>query len=166
MQLPTILFFAGAFADPSCFDDLTGYFHKAGYPTAYAHVETLNASHPDRVSTSLDAEVTRREALLPLVEAGKDVVIFAHSYGGVVGGAAAAGLSKRQRYFKKRPGGVIGFVYLAGNIVGKGSTLLEGVGGAYPPFIKQDTVGSRFQQRINGCTLTTRIYSRQKASPS
>lgn len=138
--LPTIVFFAGAFADPSCFDALSARFQKTGYRTAYARIPSLNPSEPAIASTSKDAAEVRTNLLLPLLEDGKDVIIFVHSYGGVVGGAAAAGLSKSARMVQGLPGGVIGLLYLVGNIVGEGETLLQAVGGAYPPFIKQNYV--------------------------
>jgi hypothetical protein len=72
------------------------------------------------------------------------LIIFTHSYGGVVGGAAAAGLSKVVRSSRNQEGGVTGLVYLVGNIVSEGETLLQAVGGAYPPFIKEENV-SLFQ---------------------
>jgi pimeloyl-ACP methyl ester carboxylesterase len=137
---PAIVFFAGAFADPCCFDALASLFGEEGYPTAYARVLSLNPSNPEEVTTARDAEHTREKVLLPLLEDGKDVIVFTHSYGGIVGGAAAAGLSKSSRIAKGKKGGIIGLLYLAGNIVHEGKTLLEAVGGAYPPFIKENTV--------------------------
>jgi rhodanese-related sulfurtransferase len=148
--LPTIVFFAGAFADPSCFDTLSSLFREAGYPTNYAYVSTLNPSNATIVSTSKDAEEARNKYILPLLEDGKDVVVLVHSYGGVVGGQAAAGLSKKSRSAAGKAGGVIGLIYLAGNIVGEGETLLQAVGGAYPPFIKQNYVSSLYNIRRKG----------------
>jgi len=133
----TIVFFAGAFSDPSCFDELVPHLQKAGYDTVYAHVPSLNPSDPSSVSSSNDANETRKKVLLPLIEEQhKDVIVFTHSYGGVVGGAAAAGLSKITRRSHNEPGGVIGLVYLVGNIVLEGETLKQAVLGTYPPFIK------------------------------
>ena len=139
-SLPTVVFFAGAFADPSCFDELAVSFKDAGYPVVYANVLSLNPSNPKDVTTSKDMQHTRENVLLPLLNDNKEVVVFVHSYGGVVGGAAAAGLSKASRSSEGKKGGVIGLLYLVGNIVGEGQTLLQAVGGAYPPFIKQDHV--------------------------
>ncbi|KAI9733780.1 MAG: hypothetical protein M1818_007047 [Claussenomyces sp. TS43310] len=135
---PTIVFFAGAFAEPSCFDGLVPHLQKAGYPTVYAHVTTLNPSNLDAVSCRSDVEETRKSVLLPLIEdQQKDVVVFTHSYGGIVGGAAAAGLSKSARAARNEAGGIVGLIYLVGNIATEGEGLLQAVGGAYPPFIKQ-----------------------------
>jgi hypothetical protein len=66
------------------------------------------------MTTSKDAEEARTRYLLPLLEEGKDVIVFVHSYGGVVGGAAAAGLSKSARSVEGKPGGVVGLLYLVG----------------------------------------------------
>ena len=88
---PTILFFAGAFADPKCFDTICEQFHKAGYPTAYAYVPSLDASDPASVTTAHDANFARSKYLLSLLEEGKDVVVFVHSYGGIVGRRSGRG---------------------------------------------------------------------------
>ena len=140
---PTIVFFAGAFADPSCFDRITPIFRNAGYATVYAPVPSLNPSEAEVVTCANDVKASRENILLPLIDGEeKDVVIFMHSYGGVVGGAAASGLSKTAREADNKNGGVVGLIYLVGNIVAKGETLKQAVGGAYPPFIKEDHVCS------------------------
>ena len=140
---PTLVFFPGAFAEPSCFDRLVPHFQKAGYPSVYARIPSLNPSDPASISTNNDASETRKNVLLPLIEEQhKDVIIFTHSYGGVVGGAAAAGLSKASRASRNEAGGVVGLVYLVGNIVSEGETLLQAIGGAYSPFIKEGNVSS------------------------
>ncbi|KAF2119253.1 prolyl aminopeptidase-like protein [Lophiotrema nucula] len=136
--LPTVLFFAGAFSEPSCFDDLAASLQKTGYPTKYSYALSLNPEDPSSASTTKDAQNARKRYLLPLLDEGRDVVVLVHSYGGVIGGQAARGLSKASRKAEGKAGGVIGLLYMVGNIVVDGGTLLEAVGGAYPPFIKQD----------------------------
>jgi pimeloyl-ACP methyl ester carboxylesterase len=157
---PTIVFFAGAFADPSCFDALAALFKDEGYHTAYAQVLSLNPANPEEVTTAKDAEHTRKQVLLPLLEDGEDVIVFTHSYGGVVGGAAAAGLSKSSRTAEGKKGGVIGLLYLAGNIVHEGKTLFEAVGGAYPPFIKENTVSGNNPYMPNEADQSPRSLAR------
>jgi pimeloyl-ACP methyl ester carboxylesterase len=161
-EKPTILFFAGAFADPSCFDTISVYFNRVGYPTAYAHVLSLNPSDPT-ISTSADADHTRDNYLSPLLEEGKDIIIFTHSYGGVVAGQAAAGHSKTARAAEGKKGGVVGLLYLAGNIVGEKESLLEAVGGEYPPFIKQNHVSHHLRSLTS---LSHNINSHHEVSRS
>jgi len=139
-MFPTIVFFAGACAGPSCFDPLAAIFKQEGYPTVYNTALSLNPSNPESVSTSEDASHARSEILIPLLDEEKDVIIFVHSYGGVVGGQAAANLSKSLRVADGKKGGVIGLMYIVGNIVLEGETLLQAVGGEYPAFMKRNFV--------------------------
>ncbi|KAF2450128.1 prolyl aminopeptidase-like protein [Karstenula rhodostoma CBS 690.94] len=137
-SLPTLVLLAGAFAEPSCFDALNSELQKCGYPTVYATFLSLNPPRPLEVSTSQDAEHVRTKFLLPLLDESKDIILVVHSYGGIVGSAAAAGLSKTERLTQGKSSGILGLLYIAGNIVAEGQSLLQAVGGAYPPFIKQD----------------------------
>lgn len=90
-----------------------------------------------------DINSLRENVILPLIEQqGKDVVILAHSYGGVVAGGAAKGLDKPTRGSQGHTTGVVGLIYVAGNITLEDESLFEAVGGAYPPFIKLDKVHS------------------------
>lgn len=146
-QLPTLVFLAGAFADPSCFDPLTSRLQKAGYPFIYASVPSLNPSSPGDSSTAQDAAHVRNNVLLPLLEEGKDIIVIVHSYGGVVGGAAATGLSKAELSAEGKTSGILGLLYIVGNVVGNGQCLLEAVGGAYPPFIIENHVGLQKRSR-------------------
>lgn len=68
------------------------------------------------------------------------MVILAHSYGATVASGAAKGLDKPARAKNGQPGGVIGLIYVAGNIVLDDESLGEASGGIYPPFIKLDKV--------------------------
>jgi pimeloyl-ACP methyl ester carboxylesterase len=141
MTLPTIVFIPGAFAHPSCFDSIATLLQRSNYPTTYAPYPSLNPSDPSTASVSTDVSEVRKNFLLPLIEEqGKDVVVFAHSFGGVVAGGAAAGLCKTTRRKRNEEGGVIGLIYLVGGIVGEGERFLDVVGGAYPPFIKEGNV--------------------------
>ncbi|PSN71562.1 prolyl aminopeptidase-like protein [Corynespora cassiicola Philippines] len=135
---PTILFFAGAFADPSCFDEISSKFNQSGYPTAYARIPSLNPTDPASVSNPKDIKHARDNILTPLLDIGKEVIVLVHSYGGMVGGPAAAGLSKTSRKSAGKKGGVNGLLYLAGNIACEGESLLDIIGGAYPSFIKEN----------------------------
>ncbi|KAI9713187.1 MAG: hypothetical protein M1820_001172 [Bogoriella megaspora] len=124
---PTIVFFPGAFASPSCFDNLAKQLHSAEYSTHYVHTPSLSPSCPPEYATvERDAEITRRDHLFPLIkDQERDVIIFAHSYGGIVAGGAAHGLSKDKRAKAGKRGGVIGLLYCSGNITLEGESLLQ-----------------------------------------
>ena len=156
---PTVVFFAGACADPTCFDRIRPLFEASGYPVVYVRVPSLNPSDAASITCANDAKFTREQVLLPLIETQhKDIIVFVHSYGGVVGEAAAAGLSKVARTSRNEAGGIIGLMYLAGNIVAEGGKLLEAIGGVYPTFLNQGKVRSGFRYKSPlSCFLCLRL---------
>ncbi|PYH28366.1 alpha/beta hydrolase [Aspergillus neoniger CBS 115656] len=138
-NLPIIVIVPGAFGTPEGFDKLLPYLTEAGYTTHPGSYPSCNPSDPTQVSSSQDIAHLRNNVLLPLLnENGKDVVIIAHSYGGVVAGGAAKELAKETRAAQGQSTGVVGLIYVVGNITLEGESLLQAVGGAYPPFIKVD----------------------------
>lgn len=142
-SLPAIVIVPGAFGTPQGFDRLLPYLTKAGYTTHPGSYPSCNPPDPAEVSSSQDIAFLRDIVLLPLLnEDDKDVVIIAHSYGGVVAGGAAKELAKstRSAQAQGQSTGVVGLIYVAGNITLDGESLLTAVGGAYPPFIKVDKV--------------------------
>ncbi|GKZ88542.1 hypothetical protein AnigIFM59636_008404 [Aspergillus niger] len=137
--LPIIVIVPGAFGTPQGFEKLLPHLTEAGYATHPGSYPSCNPSDPANVSSPQDIAHLRDNVLLPLLnEEGKDVVIIAHSYGGVVAGGAARGLAKGTRTAQGQSTGVIGLIYVVGNITLDGESLFNAVGGAYPPFIKVD----------------------------
>ncbi|KAF2153682.1 alpha/beta-hydrolase [Myriangium duriaei CBS 260.36] len=131
----TILLFPGAFGSPDGFEKLLP--HLNGFETFPVSYPSSNPSEPGTASCPNDIAVVRDNVFAPLIEQQhKDVVILAHSYGGVVGGAAAKGFDKVSRQARGQSGGIVGLIYVAGNITLENESLLEAVGGTYPPFIK------------------------------
>lgn len=144
-SLPIILLIPGAFLPPSCFDTFLPYLHHAGYTTVVVPLPSLNSSTPTTATCEEDTLAIRNTFLIPLVETeAKDVLLLMHSYGGVPGGAAAAGFGKVTRLLHGKGGGIIGLIYLTGNIVPEGESHLERFGNQFPPFIKTDTVRKSF----------------------
>ncbi|PWY68989.1 alpha/beta-hydrolase [Aspergillus sclerotioniger CBS 115572] len=137
--LPVIVLVPGAFGTPDGFNKMQPYLTQAGYTTHPGSYPSCNPSDPSKASSPHDIAHLRDNILLPLLnEQGKDLVIIAHSYGGVVAGGAARGLAKQTREFQGHSTGIIGLIYVVGNITLEGESLLTAVGGAYPPFIKVD----------------------------
>lgn len=138
---PTLVLVPGAFGTPEGYDKLLPYFEQVGLPTAPGPYPSCNPANPASATVLNDINALRENVLLPLIEQqGKDVVILAHSYGGVVAGGAAKGLDLPTRRSKGHATGVVGLIYVAGNITLEDESLFEAVGGAYPPFIKLDKV--------------------------
>ena len=141
---PVIVLVPGAFGTPSGFDKLLPHLKDAGFSTHPGPYPSCNPPDPATATCQDDITSLRDNVLLPLVQQGQDVVVVAHSYGGVVAGGAAKGLDKQTREAQGQSGSIIGLIYVAGNITLEGESLFEAVGGAYPPFIKTSKVQSIF----------------------
>ncbi|MCJ1413708.1 hypothetical protein MMC32_000032 [Xylographa parallela] len=114
-------------------EDLTG---KA-LPTITASYPSVTTSNPTAYTSATDAGFVRERLVIPLVETkSRDMIISTHSSGGTAGQAAAVRYGKVTRIVSGQNDGVIGLIYLAGNIVDEGENLLGIVGGAWPPFTK------------------------------
>ncbi len=66
--------------------------------------------------------------------------MLCHSYGGIPGGGAAAGLSTVTRARDGLKGGVLGLAYVAGFVVPENATLLQVMGGKHAPYVVSDNV--------------------------
>lgn len=86
-----------------------------------------------------DARCIRDELVKLVDEEHKDVIVVAHSYGGVVATQAV-----EQRFAKKirenegRKGGVVRLVYMCAFLLEVGQILPGAVGGSLPPFVTLD----------------------------
>ncbi|KAI0528427.1 Alpha/Beta hydrolase protein [Xylaria digitata] len=133
--LPIVVLVPGAFGTPEGFDPLIPHLnglqtHPGAYPSSNPP-DPLNANCLDDISAL-------RKTLISLLDQQRDVVVLAHSFGGVVAGGAAKDLDKETRKAQGHTSAVVGLIYVAGNITLEGERLLDAVGGAYPPFIKSD----------------------------
>lgn len=112
---PTLLLIHGAFGTPTAWDKLVPFLERAGYNIVRATYPSANPEIPSEAAAKNDIEHVRKEFLLPLIEQEhKDVIIAVHSFGGIVGGGAAVGLSKGDRLAQSLKGGVLGLIYIAG----------------------------------------------------
>lgn len=139
--MPTILLIHGAFGGSTGFDRVAPLLEQAGYPTVRAEYLSTNSEKPAEVTAQKDIDFVRKEYLAPLVQkAGKDIIIVVHSFGGVIAGGSANGLSKTDRKAQNLPGGVLGLVYISGNLVHEGQTMVDSVGGEWPAWLIRDKV--------------------------
>lgn len=152
IKKPTVVLIPGAFAKSSCFDALVPYLQDAGYSTVVVAIPSSDPLDPSNATCQKDYDHVRDDILLPLIDGeGTDVLLFIHSYGGQL---CPTGLSKAQRQSEGKKGGVIGLVYLAGNVVHEGASLLQFCGGQWPSVVKLDTVSSE-QCHVHSMTLTS-----------
>lgn len=132
--LPTVVLVAGAFHVASVMDLLASQLEQLGLKTRTYGLASVN--RPD-LTVKDDIAALTNEVFHPLiVDEGKDIVLYLHSYAGFVASAAIAGLSKAERSAKGEEGGIVGLIYQSAFIPSEGDTLLDLFGGKLAPWLK------------------------------
>lgn len=139
MSPPTLLLVPGAWFPGEVFNPLVEAL-KAQHPydIVIAPYPSINPQGDPNITCETDTIHVRENFLKPLVESGRDVVVFTHSYGGMVGAGAATGFGKRSRSSAGHAGGVIGLIMASGFAVGGGISCAGAMGGSVPPWILKD----------------------------
>jgi len=75
--------------------------------------------------TYADNATAIKNVLARLVEEGKDVILFAHSYGGIAGSEGAQGFAQAVRQADQNKGGIIHMVFATALIAREGESLLD-----------------------------------------
>lgn len=123
--LPTILAVPGAWHTVESFDTVKKIFTDRNY-------DFVSQNAPGVVDANAtvtgDAASLRTNLLQPLVEAGKDVIVMMHSYGGMYGSQAVRGLSKRERAQSGKQGGVVSLIYVSAVTPLEGQSTLDMMG--------------------------------------
>ncbi|KAI0965344.1 Alpha/beta hydrolase fold-1 [Xylaria arbuscula] len=108
---PIVFFTPGAWHRPWVFDDVRRILSTRGFKTESSSLATPGSTGPN---VGLPADTAQiRSALKNLVNDGKEVVVVAHSYGGLVTSNAVEGLGIEQRTRDGFKGSVIMILYLA-----------------------------------------------------
>lgn len=135
---PTILLVPGGWHSASVYSHFAAQLESLGLSTVAISLPSVNSISPQTASCTEDSIALRKE-LISLIETDEqDVVILAHSYGGIPAGGAARGLSKTS--CKDRKGGVLGMIYLSAFVVPEGTSLLDYLGGKHAPYLVADQV--------------------------
>lgn len=88
---PTLVFVPGSWHRPSCYEKIIEPLQKE-HGTKCVSV-TLPSTQDDPNATFKDDIDAARSAIISETEAGNDVIVIAHSYGGMVGNSAIKGLT-------------------------------------------------------------------------
>ncbi|KEF61206.1 uncharacterized protein A1O9_02771 [Exophiala aquamarina CBS 119918] len=131
---PAIVVIPGSACPTPFYADLVANLTAHGYEAQVHNLRTYTANPTaETVPGSLadDAEYFHGK-IAALADAGKDVVVVAHSYGGLVATDAVHGLSKAERGGKA--GGVVRIIYLSCIVGAVGSTSAETCAPSLPKF--------------------------------
>jgi pimeloyl-ACP methyl ester carboxylesterase len=108
---PTIILIPGAYHAPSVFDLIKKKLEALSYPVTAIKLPSVNATSLT-VGHKEDAEAVH-EVILPLLDAGKEVTLVGHSYGGLPTYISTQGHSIAERSQAGKMGGVRSIVLVA-----------------------------------------------------
>ncbi|KAJ7466824.1 Alpha/beta hydrolase fold-1, partial [Mycena galericulata] len=111
----SIIIIPGSFSPLSLYDPVIADLKSYGYPVYGLELETVG--HRDNAPGLYDDAATIAAQATRLADEGKDVVLVAHSYGGLVACEASKGLVKSVREKEGRKGGVSRIVFVS-SVVG------------------------------------------------
>ncbi|KAJ5633375.1 hypothetical protein N7490_009714 [Penicillium lividum] len=131
---PIIVLVPGAWSPPDIYSELQSHLLARGlHSEAVQHPST--GAEP--ATKTLEDDVSHlRDILVALSNAGKSILIVAHSYGGVVASAAVKGLVRSTQNSEDDCGRVLMILYMAAFVVPKGKSLLDVMGGQLLPWIQ------------------------------
>jgi hypothetical protein len=109
MSKPIFVLVPGAWHPPSAFGPFTRYLESKGYTVDPVPLKSVAADPP---LPNFDADVNNiASAVEKHADAGYDVILLTHSYGGNPGSSASKGLLKSQREAAGKPGGIVHKIY-------------------------------------------------------
>ncbi|KAK4674154.1 hypothetical protein QC763_117940 [Podospora pseudopauciseta] len=121
-QKPTIVHVNGAWHTPSSMTKLITSLRTLDYEVHCPRLTSVNGARPPNSSLATDSELLR-SYVSSLVEAGREVVIIMHSYGGKVGTNALHGLSREARSKKGLGGGIVQLIYVCAFALAEGQSM-------------------------------------------
>lgn len=140
----TFVIVPGAWHPASLYDEFTSRLRDAGYGAVVATYPSCGSPNPQTATCEQDTDVLRQQCISLIEDGGKELLLVCHSYGGIPGGGAAFGLSKKDRLQEGKEGGVIGLVYMSAFVVPEGISLFDFLGRQHAPYVIRDTVSSGF----------------------
>lgn len=139
-QRPTVVLVPGAWQRSCVFDVVQDKLQLLGYRTVLVdHLST--GAEPPTIELPDDVD-NLHKVLQQLVDEERDIVVVAHSYGGVVASCAVEGLDVPTLRKAGKTGGVIMLAYLSAFVLPKGASLMDGLHGQWLPWQKVEVGGS------------------------
>jgi pimeloyl-ACP methyl ester carboxylesterase len=158
---PAVVLVHGAWHRPLHYALLAYRLRRAGYDVAAPANASVGAPTEIAGKTHLDDAAAVVAAMRPFLDAGREVVLVAHSYGGTVAGEVVVGNTVEERKAAGKSGGVKGILYIAAYVLSdKGKSHFEALVGGFklpgtPPvwFSVDEKVGLRPNGQGNGIEL-------------
>lgn len=173
---PTLLIIHGDWEAPGSHFKLTSTLRAAGFEVHIPRHLSVNQSRPPNADLTSDSDLIRSYTI-SLVEAGRDVAVLMHSYGGQVGTNSLYGLSKKARSTKGLSGGISHMIYMAAFAMPEGKSMIDKVKefghmfripvsfgfdedqSCVPNYPKEGLVGEQYANRVDQEELEAYIAS-------
>jgi pimeloyl-ACP methyl ester carboxylesterase len=132
---PVILLLHGAWHLPKHYERLVSALRtEGGYQVHCPEMPSVNDALPP--NKTLDDDVRcARSAAMDILQTGKDLAVLMHSYGGVVGTSAVAGLHQAREVNGRTSGRVVSLIYMTAFVPFEDQSLAAMFGGQLPPFL-------------------------------
>ncbi|KAH8762131.1 Alpha/beta hydrolase fold-1 [Diaporthe sp. PMI_573] len=128
----TFVLVPGAWHPVSALDPVAKQLSAAGYTVRGVDLPSCGAEPPlDDFGPDVDKI---RGVIAEEADRGQDVVLFMHSYGGVVGTESCRGLGKKEMEAAGKKGGLVRLIYCAAFLLGEGVSLYDQLGGKPLPW--------------------------------
>ncbi|RWA14622.1 hypothetical protein EKO27_g489 [Xylaria grammica] len=129
MSQPYFLFVTGSFVPPPFYDDLVEKVRAQGHEIKVLHLPTVGSAPGKPGITPAptmydDAALVAKEAKA-LADAGREIILVAHSYGGFPATESIKGLSIEARKKEGKKGGIVRIAYKTALVAKPGRTAGE-----------------------------------------
>jgi pimeloyl-ACP methyl ester carboxylesterase len=132
MSKPVLIFIPGAWHGPEGFDTIISKLTPLGYKCIALPLQAV-VKQPAVKDLQPDIDALR-QVVMKESDAGNDIVVVGHSWGGIVVTGALDGLGKVQREKEGKSGGVVKIVYLCAFAPPENVSLIDAQGGQIPDF--------------------------------
>jgi hypothetical protein len=150
--LPTIVFVPGACHTPEFFGPVISILEPLGYKCVTVSMPAVGKTKP---VDSLDEDIAAiRTVVLKELDAGLDVIMNVHSWGGIPTNSALDGLSKAEREKDGKTGAVVKMTFVASFVLPENTSLLDAIGGVVPDFCDIQEV-RKIQMIVQSAVITS-----------
>ncbi|KAF1926299.1 uncharacterized protein M421DRAFT_94142 [Didymella exigua CBS 183.55] len=121
-----VLLISGGWHTPQSYAKLTEALSASGFVVHIPALGSISDERPPSSDLEADSALIRPYAQ-GLAEAGKEMLVLIHSYGGQVGTNALAGLGASERSQKGLPGGVSHLIYMTETALPESKSMVDPV---------------------------------------
>lgn len=108
---PTIVLVPGAWHTPECFQYIVPKLEALSYPVVTINLATVGGMNPG--ATHVDDIASIHEIIIPLMNEGTEIMLVAHSFGGIPACASVEGQTVAERQARGLKGGITSIFFIA-----------------------------------------------------